>query len=107
MIEFRNVHKSFGPQKVLDDVTLEIPQGQTTVIIGPSGTGKSVFIKLLVGLLKPEQGEIFVAGQEITRLKDRELFEVRDHLGLRERRVERELAAKANTLGDVTEELVD
>ncbi|MFN3431799.1 MAG: ATP-binding cassette domain-containing protein, partial [Candidatus Sericytochromatia bacterium] len=57
MIEFRNVHKSFGPQKVLDDVSLAIPQGQTTVIIGPSGTGKSVYIKLLVGLLKPDEGQ--------------------------------------------------
>lgn len=82
MIEFRNVHKSFGPQKVLDDVSLEIPKGQTTVIIGPSGTGKSVYIKLLVGLLKPDQGEIFVAGQEITRLPERELYEVRKKFGM-------------------------
>lgn len=82
MIEFRHVHKSFGPQKVLDDVSLEIPKGQTTVIIGPSGTGKSVYIKLLVGLLKPDQGEIFVAGQEITRLPERELYEVRKKFGM-------------------------
>jgi phospholipid/cholesterol/gamma-HCH transport system ATP-binding protein len=82
MIEFRNVHKSFGPQKVLDDVSLIIPKGQTSVIIGPSGTGKSVFIKLLVGLLKPDQGEIFIQGREITRLPDRELYEIRKKFGM-------------------------
>jgi phospholipid/cholesterol/gamma-HCH transport system ATP-binding protein len=82
MIEFRNVHKSFGPQKVLDDITLHLPKGQTSVIIGPSGTGKSVFIKLLVGLLKPDDGEIFVAGQEITRLKERDLYEIRKKFGM-------------------------
>jgi phospholipid/cholesterol/gamma-HCH transport system ATP-binding protein len=82
MIAFRHVTKRFGPQTVLDDVTLEIPKGQTTVIIGPSGTGKSVFIKLLVGLLRPEAGEIWVGGQEITRLRERDLYEVRKRFGM-------------------------
>jgi phospholipid/cholesterol/gamma-HCH transport system ATP-binding protein len=82
MIEFRGVHKSFGKQKVLDDVTLEIPQGRTSVIIGPSGTGKSVFIKLLVGLLKPDQGQIFIHGQDITKLRERDLYEVRKKFGM-------------------------
>jgi len=82
MIEFRNVHKSFGTQKVLDDVTLEIPKGQTTVIIGPSGTGKSVFIKLLVGLLKPDQGEIYIGDTEITKMRERDLYEVRKKFGM-------------------------
>lgn len=81
-IAFRGVHKAFGPQKVLDDVNLEIPKGKTTVILGPSGTGKSVFIKLLVGLLKPDQGEIFVGGTEITRLPENRLFDVRKKFGL-------------------------
>jgi phospholipid/cholesterol/gamma-HCH transport system ATP-binding protein len=82
MIEFRHISKAFGSQKVLDDVSLTIPKGQTTVIIGPSGTGKSVFIKLLVGLLKPDAGEIYVDGREITRLKEHELFEVRKKFGM-------------------------
>ena len=82
MIEFRNVHKSFGPQKVLDDVSLKIPKGQTSVIIGPSGTGKSVFIKLLVGLLKPDAGEIFIHGKDITRLRERDLYEIRKRFGM-------------------------
>lgn len=82
MIEFRNVHKSFGPQKVLDDVSLTIPKGQTTVILGPSGTGKSVFIKLLVGLLKPDAGRILIDGVDITAMKERELYEVRKKFGM-------------------------
>ncbi|MEB3328663.1 MAG: ABC transporter ATP-binding protein [Candidatus Sericytochromatia bacterium] len=82
MIAFRHVTKRFGSQTVLDDVTLEIPQGQTTVIIGPSGTGKSVFIKLLVGLLRPEAGEIWVGDREITRLRERDLYEVRKRFGM-------------------------
>ena len=82
IIEFRNVHKAFGHQKVLDDVSLTIPRGKTTVIIGPSGTGKSVTIKLLVGLMKPDQGEIYVSGREITRLKERDLYEVRKKFGM-------------------------
>jgi phospholipid/cholesterol/gamma-HCH transport system ATP-binding protein len=82
VIEFRRVSKSFGAQKVLDDVSLVIPKGQTTVIIGPSGTGKSVFIKLLVGLLKPDAGQILVDGQDITTLAETDLFEVRKKFGM-------------------------
>ncbi|MFP5502406.1 MAG: ABC transporter ATP-binding protein [Candidatus Sericytochromatia bacterium] len=82
IIEFHNVHKAFGHQKVLDDVSLTIPRGKTTVIIGPSGTGKSVTIKLLVGLMKPDAGEIYVSGREITRLKERDLYEVRKKFGM-------------------------
>ncbi|MNK46331.1 putative phospholipid import ATP-binding protein MlaF [compost metagenome] len=82
IISFQNVHKAFGRQKVLDDVSLDIERGKTTVIIGPSGTGKSVFIKLLVGLLKPDQGAIHVDGEDITRLKERQLYEVRKKFGM-------------------------
>lgn len=82
IVEFRNVHKAFGKQKVLDDVSLRIERGKTTVIIGPSGTGKSVFIKLLVGLLRPDAGQILVDGMDITRLKERDLFEVRKKFGM-------------------------
>lgn len=82
IVEFRNVHKAFGKQKVLDDVSLRIERGKTTVIIGPSGTGKSVFIKLLVGLLKPDQGGILVDGQDLTKLKEKDLYEVRKKFGM-------------------------
>lgn len=82
IVEFRSVHKAFGQQKVLDDVSLRIERGKTTVIIGPSGTGKSVFIKLLVGLLRPDQGAITVDGQDITRMHERELYETRKKFGM-------------------------
>jgi len=82
IVSFQNVHKAFGRQKVLDDVSLDIERGKTTVIIGPSGTGKSVFIKLLVGLLKPDQGAIRVDGEDITRLKEKQLYEVRKKFGM-------------------------
>lgn len=82
IVEFRNVHKAFGKQKVLDDVSLRIERGKSTVIIGPSGTGKSVFIKLLVGLLRPDEGAITVDGQDITRMKERELYETRKKFGM-------------------------
>ncbi|RZL04430.1 MAG: ATP-binding cassette domain-containing protein, partial [Pedobacter sp.] len=68
MIEFRNVIKRFGKQTILDDVSCKIESGKTTVIIGPSGTGKSVFLKLLVGLLKPDSGQIFVDNKDITNM---------------------------------------
>ncbi len=82
IISFQGVHKAFGRQVVLDDVSLDIERGKTTVIIGPSGTGKSVFIKLLVGLLKPDRGSIAVDGEDITRLKERQLYDVRKKFGM-------------------------
>ena len=82
IIEFKNVTKSFGSQTVLDNVSCQIEEGKTTVIIGPSGTGKSVFIKLLVGLLKPDKGNIYVSGQDITNMNEKDLFEIRKKFGM-------------------------
>lgn len=82
IVEFRGVSKAFGPHQVLSDVSLAIERGKTTVIIGPSGTGKSVFIKLLVGLLQPDSGAILVDGQDVTRLKEHELYQVRKKFGM-------------------------
>jgi len=81
-VEFRNVSKAFGNLVVLNDVSCQLPKGRTTVIVGPSGTGKSVFLKLLVGLLKPDQGNILVDGQDITKLSQNELFELRKKFGM-------------------------
>ncbi|PKL76947.1 MAG: ABC transporter ATP-binding protein [Candidatus Melainabacteria bacterium HGW-Melainabacteria-1] len=81
-VEFRNVTKAFGSQVVLSDVSCQLPKGRTTVIVGPSGTGKSVFLKLLVGLLRPDAGEILVDGVDITQLSQKELFEVRKKFGM-------------------------
>lgn len=66
MISVRNVSKRFGSQVVLDRVNLEIEPGKTTAIVGPSGVGKSVLLKLIMGILEPEEGEIYVYGENIT-----------------------------------------
>ena len=82
MIEFRHVSKSFGDLVVLDDVSCEIPEGKITMIIGPSGTGKSVFIKILVGIVKPDSGDVIVDGHVISSLSTNELYEVRKKFGV-------------------------
>ncbi len=70
-VELRGVKKRFGPKVVLDGVDLTIAQGESLVVIGGSGTGKSVMIKCVLGILKPDAGQIFVDGKEVTRLSGR------------------------------------
>lgn len=82
IIEFRNVVKYFGTQKVLAGVNITFETGKTTVIAGGSGQGKSVTLKLILGLLKPDSGEILVNGRDITSLNRRELNEVRKKFGV-------------------------
>jgi phospholipid/cholesterol/gamma-HCH transport system ATP-binding protein len=82
MIQLIDIHKSFGEQKVLDGLNLEIEDGKTTVIIGKSGGGKSVLLKHIIGLLKPDSGQVLVNGIDITTLNDRELNEVRKNFGM-------------------------
>jgi len=77
----QNLHKAFGPQKVLQGVDLEIPLGQITVIIGGSGTGKSVLLKHLVGLLKPDSGKILLDGIDVNELEGESLKTVRKRFG--------------------------
>jgi len=81
-IRIVNLHKSFGSQKVLNGINLEIEKGKTTVIIGKSGGGKSVLLKHLIGLIKPDEGEIWVNNTDITRLKEKELNEIRIKFGM-------------------------
>ncbi len=81
-IKVDNVYKSFGTQKVLDGINLEVERGKITVIIGKSGGGKSVLMKHLIGLVKPDKGDIWVNGVEITRLPERRLNEVRKKFGM-------------------------
>jgi phospholipid/cholesterol/gamma-HCH transport system ATP-binding protein len=80
-IRFDRVTKSFGPLRVLDDISFEVQRGEAFCILGRSGTGKSVTIKQLVGLLRPDQGRILVEGEEITRLNAAELARVRKRMG--------------------------
>jgi len=82
MIEIVDLHKSLGGQDVLRGVNLEVDKGETRVIIGQSGSGKSVLIKHLIGILKPDRGEIYVDGVEITRLREDELQKVTRKFGM-------------------------
>ncbi|MFZ5760399.1 MAG: ABC transporter ATP-binding protein [Thermodesulfobacteriota bacterium] len=82
IIEFKNVVKAFGAQRVLDGVNIVFPRGRTTVIAGGSGQGKSVSLKLILGLLQPDNGEILVNGRDITGMKRRELNRVREKFGV-------------------------
>lgn len=81
MIELRHVWKSFGEHAVLKDFSLDICDGETLTIIGGSGTGKSVTLKHIVGLMKPDRGNISVDGQEITPLPEEDLQEVQAKFG--------------------------
>lgn len=82
LIRLIDVDKSFGPQKVLDSFNLDIHPFETTVVLGPSGTGKSVMLKHIVGLLRPDRGEVRFDGQRIDTLNERELKSVRLQVGL-------------------------
>lgn len=77
-----NLHKSFGRQRVLTGVNLEIPDGAVYVIIGGSGAGKSCLLKHFIGLLRPDQGEVWIDGVEISALRGQALNQVRDRFGM-------------------------
>jgi phospholipid/cholesterol/gamma-HCH transport system ATP-binding protein len=81
MIVLDNVHKAFGTKQVLSGFSLEVREGDIAVLLGYSGTGKSVAIKHIVGLLEPDEGTVFVDGREVPKLSRRELYELRSHIG--------------------------
>jgi phospholipid/cholesterol/gamma-HCH transport system ATP-binding protein len=81
LIELRDVHKRFGRLVVLDGVSLGVEEGESLVVIGASGTGKSVLLKHIVGLLKPDSGEVWFDGQRVDTMTDRELVAVRKQIG--------------------------
>lgn len=82
VLEMRDVYKSYGDTTVLDGVSFRLMQGETKIIIGASGSGKSTILKLAMGLEKPDEGQIFVSGKEITQLKDHDLVEIRQKIGM-------------------------
>jgi phospholipid/cholesterol/gamma-HCH transport system ATP-binding protein len=82
MIKLVDLHKSFGRQKVLDGLDIEMEDGKTTVIIGRSGGGKSVLLKHIIGLLRPDRGQVLIDGVDITKLNDRKLNEIRKKFGM-------------------------
>jgi phospholipid/cholesterol/gamma-HCH transport system ATP-binding protein len=81
MIELRGVCKKFGKQVVLDGVDFNVREGETVALLGPSGTGKSVLLKHIIGLIHPDRGTIIVDDKNVGRLKRRELAELRSHIG--------------------------
>src|SRR5256886_9618132 len=81
MIKLIDVYKSFGPKKVLEGFSLDVAEGETMVLIGYSGSGKSVAIKHIVGLLEPDRGTVWVDGVEVPRLTREQLYELRSKIG--------------------------
>jgi phospholipid/cholesterol/gamma-HCH transport system ATP-binding protein len=81
-ISVRGVTKSFGAHTVLRDVTFDVPRGGITAILGPSGTGKSVLLKVIIGLLRADEGEVLVDGHSIGSLNQRDLFRIRRKFGV-------------------------
>ncbi|HEY1466799.1 MAG TPA: ABC transporter ATP-binding protein [Acidimicrobiales bacterium] len=82
VISLRGVSKSFGSHAVLQDISFDVPKGRITAIMGPSGTGKSVMLKNIIGLLRPEVGEIWVEGEQIVGMRDRDLYRIRRKMGV-------------------------
>jgi phospholipid/cholesterol/gamma-HCH transport system ATP-binding protein len=82
MIEVRDLKKSFGAQKVLDGISFNIEPGESVVIIGRSGCGKSVLLKHLIGLIRPDSGEVIIDDEHITSLDERQLLQVRRKFGM-------------------------
>jgi phospholipid/cholesterol/gamma-HCH transport system ATP-binding protein len=80
-VRLEHVSKSFGSRKVLDDVSFEVPVGRSVVILGRSGTGKSVTLRHIIGLVRPDGGRVLVHGEEVSRLKGAELARVRRGIG--------------------------
>ncbi len=82
MIQIRSLTKAFKGQRVLDGLSMDVPDGKITVVIGPSGTGKSVLLKHILGLIKPDSGSILIDGADITAMDDLALNGVRKQFGV-------------------------
>lgn len=81
-VAVQGLSKSFGAQTIWSDVSLTLPPGEVSALLGPSGTGKSVFLKSLIGLLRPEQGSVVVAGKDVCRCSESDLHEIRKRFGV-------------------------
>lgn len=82
MIDIKNVYQTFGSRHILKNVSLSIQEGETMVILGASGSGKSTLLKLIIGLLKPTSGEVWVDGKDMAQLTEKEMNEERRQMGM-------------------------
>jgi phospholipid/cholesterol/gamma-HCH transport system ATP-binding protein len=82
VLEFRNVTVRFDPVVALDDVSLRVRRGETWVFLGAAGSGKTVLLKTAMGLVRPDAGQVFVFGEEITAMREEELFRIRSEMGM-------------------------
>ncbi len=82
IIVIRDLHYSRGHRKIFDGLNLEIPRGRVTAIMGPSGTGKTTLLRLITGQIIPDQGSILVEGQDVTKMRQKELYEYRKRIGM-------------------------
>ena len=82
MIKLKNIYKSFGSNHVLKDITININKGECLCIIGKSGVGKSIILKQLIGLMKPDRGEVHIDGKLMNQLRVNELQEMRSVMGM-------------------------
>ncbi len=82
VISIQGVSKRFGSHVVLEDISFDVPRGKTSAILGPSGTGKSVLLKVVIGLLRPEAGQVFIDGDPITGVREKEVLRIRRKIGV-------------------------
>ncbi|HIU63762.1 MAG TPA: ABC transporter ATP-binding protein [Candidatus Avacidaminococcus intestinavium] len=82
MIEFKNVTMSFGDKTILEDLSFSVYKGETLAVIGPSGTGKSTVLRLIIGLLTPVQGKVLIKGQDVSTFKEDEWNQLRQDMGM-------------------------
>src|SRR5690349_13979028 len=81
-IIFEDVTISFDRTPVLDGISFEVRRGETKIVLGVAGSGKSTILKLCLGLIKPDRGHIYVLGQDVTQMKEEELFDLRSKIGI-------------------------
>lgn len=82
VISIQGITKRFGSHTVLEDITFDVPRGKTSAVLGPSGTGKSVLLKCLIGLLIPEAGQVYIDGDPIVGVREKEVMRIRRKLGV-------------------------
>jgi phospholipid/cholesterol/gamma-HCH transport system ATP-binding protein len=82
MISIQGITKRFGMHTVLQDVTFDVPRGKTSAVLGPSGTGKSVLLKTIIGLLRPEAGQVYIDGDPIVGVREKEVLRIRRKIGV-------------------------